>query len=239
VKPTPRPPTAPTDMMPQQPRLPTTPPTTVVPTADLSLADGTGAVHDIPTESALRPKRGTLLALLALAMLAVVGGVYAMTRPSGSGASSAAARGSAAPHPTTITVAPIPAAEQQPPSGSASTAVAVAAIGSDAIDPGVQVDPTPKPDPHKKPDATAHVRHHPDHRVIETPKHTEPLTRDAVAAKLRAVKHDYDAYKAKNGGRLDDQWNDLAQFINFQLRTDNLDEASRRIDAFKARMKAE
>jgi len=236
--PRPRPPTAPTDIMPQQPALPATPPTNVVPTTELGLADGTGAVHDIPTESALRPRRGRLLAVLALAMLAVVGGVYAMTRPSTSATKpdNGATATTATTHPT-ITVAPIPPSEQQPPSGSA---VIVAQAGSDATDPGVQIEPTAKPDAHKHSDAIAHVRHHPDHRIADTPpKHTEPLTRDAVAAKLRAVKHDYDGYKAKNGGRLDNEWNDLAQFINFQLRADNLDEASRRIDAFRAKMTKE
>ena len=227
--PPPRPPTAPTDMMQQQPALPATPPTNII---DLALADGTGAVHDIPTESALRPRRGTLLALLALAMLAVVGGVYAMTRASSKTTGGASTAATTTAHPT-ITVAPIPPSEQQPPSGSAL----VAQAGSDAADPGVQIEPTAKPDAHKRTDPIAHVRHHPDHRVTEAAgKHADPLTRDAVAAKLSATRRDYDAYKAKNGGRLENEWNDLAQFINFQLRADNLDEASRRIDAFRSKM---
>ncbi len=227
-----RAPTAPTDAMPQQ--LPPTPPTSVV---DVGLADGTGVVPDIATESArLRPRRGKLVGVLAIAIIAVlvVGGVYAMTRPSGETTPSRASTASPPPPSSAVTVMPIPPSEQLAP-GSAEV---VAQVGSDpaVVDPGVQID-TSKTDPHKKPVDALHVRHHPDHRIVLEPAKHEPLTRDAVAAKFRAVKHDYDAYKAQNGGRLDNEWNDLAAFMNFQLHLDNLDEASRRIDAFRAKLK--
>ena len=77
-------------------------------------------------------------------------------------------------------------------------------------------------------------------------KHTAPppvvekkpdLTRDAVAGKFKQVSREYEAYKAKNGGRLDQDWNDLATFIQFQLRADNLDDAARRIDSFRAKLR--
>jgi serine/threonine protein kinase len=224
-----RAPTAPTDAMPQQ--MPPTPPTGVV---DVGLADGTGVVPDIATESAPRPRRGKLVAVLAIAMVVVVGGVYAMTRPGGEPTTKPVPAPSPSATHTSVTVMPIPPAEQVP----AGSSNAIASVGSDvaAVDPGVQID-TSKADPHKKPVDATHVRHHPDHRIVpEAAKH-EPLTRDAVAAKLRTVKHEYDAYKAQNGARLDNEWNDLYSFMNFQLRNDNLDEASRRIDAFRAKMK--
>jgi hypothetical protein len=234
VEPPPRPraPTAPTDMLPEQ-----------VPsqTTELGLADGTGAVHDLPTEQgALRPRRGKLFAGLAIAMLAVVGGVYAMTRPSSSTAAtkSVGTSDDTQPHVAHVTVAPIPPSEQDLTPGS-GTVVAIADGSAVAQTPPSVTDP--KTDAHKKPAAdAAHVQHHhaeQHHVATIEPKHAEPLTRDAVAAKLRAVKHDYDAYKLKNGGRLDNEWNDLFTFMNYQLRNDNLDEASRRIDAFKAKMK--
>ena len=101
-------------------------------------------------------------------------------------------------------------------------------------------------DPHKHPGDAAGRPHHPQqqsqgtgqHRVAQAeprPSH-EPLTRDAVASKFKVVKHEYDLYKDKNGARLESEWGDLATFMNFQLRTDNLDDAARRIDAFRAKL---
>jgi serine/threonine protein kinase len=237
-QPKPRAPTAPTDML-QPPQR----------TVDLSLADGTGAVPEIDTEHArLKPKRSRLVAILALAMVVVVGGVYAMTRPSGESkptqgsnglaANTAGGSGSAM---TKITVESIPPSEQLPPgsnapiAGSATTNVAV-----DTTSTPVDSTKTAKKATTTTADAS-HGRQHPNHppHVVATadPKHAEPLTRDVVAGKFKAVRHDYDAYKSKNGSRLDNEWNDLATFMNFQLRADNLDEASRRIDAFRAKLK--
>ena len=229
-----RPPTAPTDMLPSQLPATPSPASGAVPTTEVGLADGTGVVPDIATDAARIRPRGKLVVVLAIAMVVVVGGVYAMTRSmtrsSGEPIPMPAATASTSPPPAAqhVTVEAIPAAEQVPP-GSAAT------VGSDvaAIDPGVQIEAS-KPDPHKKPD-TGHARHHGDHRIVPEARHE--LTRDVVAAKLRAVKREYDAYKSQNGGRLDDEWNDLAVFMNFQLRADNLDEASRRIDAFRAKIK--
>jgi serine/threonine protein kinase len=232
-----RAPTAPTDILQQQPP--------VQHTVDLSLADGTGAVPEIDTEHArLKPKRSRLVAILALAMVVVVGGVYAMTRPSGesklaaAGSNAQGAGGSAMPK---ITVESIPPSEQlpqgsnAPATGSANTAVAVVNPPVDSSNPQVAANPK------KPPTADAsrpHQRTNRPHGVATAEaKHAEPLTRDAVAAKFRAVKQNYDAYKAKNGSRLDNEWNDLETFLNFQLRADNLDDASRRIDAFRAKLK--
>ncbi|HEX4454678.1 MAG TPA: hypothetical protein VH143_27650, partial [Kofleriaceae bacterium] len=236
-QPKPRAPTAPTDILRPQP------------TVDLSLADGTGAVPEIDTEHARirSSRRGTLIAILAVAMVVVAGGVYAMTRPSGEPKPAAGSNGPSANRsngvngagsgsaPTKITVESIPPSEQLPPGSNAAPAE-VATGSNDTTKIAVAVVD------HKKATTTSEVSHgrrHSDHARVATaePKHAEPLTRDAVAGKFMSVKHEYDAYKTKNGGRLDDQWNDLATFMNFQLRADNLDEASRRIDAFRAKMK--
>jgi len=223
-------------MLPQQ--VPPTP-SPHVQTTELGLADGTGAVHDLATEDAvLRPRRGKLLAGLAIAMVAVVGGVYAMTRPSrpsGSPSVTAAAAAPVAPQ-QHVTVAPIPPSEQDLAPGSAVVVAIAGSATAELPTPAAPSEPPPT-EAHKKPvTEPAHVRH-PHHVASLEPKRSEPLTRDAVAAKLRAVKHEYDVYKAKNGGRLENEWNDLATFMNYQLRADNLDEASRRIDAFRAKMK--
>ncbi|HEY1817169.1 MAG TPA: serine/threonine-protein kinase [Kofleriaceae bacterium] len=230
--PKPRAPTAPTDMLPH--RIPATQGVEI----DL-LADGTGAVHDLLEAGVLRPRRGKLFAVLAIAMVVVVGGVYAMTRPSSSSSASAAAgKPVAATQVAHVTVAPIPPSEQDLAPGSA-TIVAIAGSATVAeTGPGAPTAEPAKTEAHKKPATEpAHVQHHAIHHVATLEPRHEPLTRDAVAAKLRAVKHEYDLYKAKNGGRLENEWNDLEVFMNFQLRNDNLDEASRRIDAFRAKMK--
>ncbi|MGE0546416.1 MAG: serine/threonine protein kinase [Kofleriaceae bacterium] len=62
------------------------------------------------------------------------------------------------------------------------------------------------------------------------------LTRDSVGARFTATSRLYEAYRAKNGARLDHEWNNLATFIQFKLNADNLDEAVRRIDKFRERL---
>jgi hypothetical protein len=72
--------------------------------------------------------------------------------------------------------------------------------------------------------------------VVAAPDKKTELTRDAVAGKFRSVSREYDAYKAKNGGRLDQEWNDLATYMQFHLTADNLDDAARRIEVFRAKL---
>jgi len=169
--------------------------------------------------------------------------VFAMTRDSGDGkpAEQVAQQGNGAqqppPPPPKITVEPIAVPEQTTGSDAGSGS------GSGSA-PEIQFDtpptsaPTPAPTqktPHKKPP-------HDPRRFDHAPPPPAPppkgdLTRDTVASKFRAVSTEYTAYKAKNGGRLDQQWDDLATFMQFQLRADNLDDAVRRIDAFRAKMR--
>ena len=81
---------------------------------------------------------------------------------------------------------------------------------------------------HARPEARAGARR----EGIAGPTRRRPSsTREAVIAKFRAVSRQYDAYKQQNGGRLDQDWNDLASFI--QYHPNDLDEFSRRIDAFR------
>ena len=135
---------------------------------------------------------------------------------------------------STMTVQPI---DKQPDSPKA---------GEPQVDPKVdpKADQTPEiemtPDPARVPTKPHHgqvtVRHDPpkDHPKADP---VTGLTRDAVAAKFTATTREYGAYKAKFGMRLDQAWGDLTTFIQFQLRADNLDEATRRIEAFRARMR--
>jgi hypothetical protein len=69
----------------------------------------------------------------------------------------------------------------------------------------------------------------------EPPKTT--LTREAVGAKFSATSRQYEAYKAKNGMQLDREWNELTSYIQYKMNADNLEDALRRIDAFRAKLR--
>ena len=60
-------------------------------------------------------------------------------------------------------------------------------------------------------------------------------TRDAVIAKFRSVRQAYDAYKAKNGGRFDQEWNDLTSYV--QYHPNELEELARRIETFRTKLR--
>jgi hypothetical protein len=79
--------------------------------------------------------------------------------------------------------------------------------------------------------------HKQTHKQTEIAAPKPGLTRDAVAAKLSALRREYDIYKSKNGGRLDGDWGDLAMYMQYHLTDSTLDEAAHRIDAFRAKMR--
>jgi hypothetical protein len=225
----PRPPTTPTEILKQQPQLATS----VVPTTELALADGTGSVAPEDLED-ITPRRGKKVVVIASAAAVLVIGLvaFAITR---SADKPAQAKAKTAPQPA-LRVETIPPEEQTPPPVK-QTAVAV------------EVKPPPKvavPDkpavvdkkPEKKPERRVDKRH--DKKPQEAAKTVTPpakpeLTREAVAARFRAVKIAYDNYKQKNGGRFDQEWNDLASYV--QYHSTELDEVARRIDSFKAKLR--
>jgi len=61
----------------------------------------------------------------------------------------------------------------------------------------------------------------------------------SVAGKFSATSRQYETYKAKNGMRLDREWNELTTFIQFKMNGENLDDAVRRIESFRSKMQAE
>ena len=46
--------------------------------------------------------------------------------------------------------------------------------------------------------------------------------------------HEYRAYKDQYGTRLEKEWNDLASWVTYH--SNDLEEAARRIDAFRAKL---
>jgi serine/threonine protein kinase len=227
-----RPPTAPTDILHQQPGQPPPIPTAAIPTQEIGLADGTGALPQ--SEAAeliapdLRPKRRRTLAIGIAAAVVVVGvAVFAMTRTGGSDKPLVAAATPPPAPPKHVTVESIP----DPPKQVDTAGSAAATTSTESHD--VTTEPAHPEEPPKSVHKQA-VHKQPPKKV--EPKH-EGLTRDAVAAKFGAVKREYDAYKAKNGGRLDGDWGDLTTFIQYHLTGDNLDEAAKKIEAFRAKLR--
>jgi eukaryotic-like serine/threonine-protein kinase len=222
----PRPPTTPTEILNQKPSLATS----VVPTTELALADGTGAIEpeDIEDITPRRSKKALVIASVA-AVLAIGVVAFAMMRDDKPARATNAV--AVAPKPA-IHVETIPPEEQAPPAVKMTATVK-------AIDPVDKpaVDKTPKA-PDKKHDKRVDKKR--DKKVVaETPKATPAvkteLTREAVAAKFRAVKQAYDSYKQKNGGRFDQEWNDLASYV--QYHSTELEEVARRIDSFKSKLR--
>jgi hypothetical protein len=234
-----RPPTAPTDILPQQPPQPPPLPTAVVPTTELGLADGTGSV--LPTvldADPVVPRKKPVAFLIAAGIVVAGGLVFAFARTAGDDDTAAQVAAKPAQPVQTIKVEEIPPEEQSPP--SQATQPQVTAPQQPAVE---KVEPPPAPPVVEKVQPPAHVvsrvRHHEPTRTpgkgsAATPPKTE-LTREAVIAKFRAVRHQYEQFKQQNGGRLDADWNDLASFI--QYHPNDLEEFSRRIDAFRSRMK--
>lgn len=228
-----RPPTAPTDILPQQPPQPPPLPTAVIPTTELGLADGTGSV--LPTVLDAEPvrKKKPVGFLLAAGIVVAGGLVFAFTRDGGEDAATRVAAKPVQPV-QTIKVEEIPPEEQSPPSQQTPAQPHVTAP------PPVEKVETPPPPVVEKVQQSRLTAHPKRHEPTRTPGKGSaatpaPLTREAVIAKFRAVRHQYEQFKQQNGGRLDADWNDLASFI--QYHPNDFDEFSRRIDAFRSRMK--
>jgi len=241
IPPRPRPPTAPTDMMPQQPQ---PMPTGAIPTQELGLADGTGELPDLIVERALAPpqsvKRRRTTIALAMGASALVAGVvvFAMSRGSKDVAAQPPPIAKVEP-PHHVTVESLPPEVPDPPTTTASaTGSATPTPNVAAPDQDIKIDDpvaVPTTHPQTKPRGKKHEQKKQTPVTAEiTPK--AGLTRDAVASKYSAVKREYDSYKAKNGGRLDGDWGDLAMFVQFHMNDSTLDEAARRIDQFRTKL---
>jgi eukaryotic-like serine/threonine-protein kinase len=230
----PRPPTAQTDIL-AQPGPPPVP-TAAIPTQEIGLADGTGALPEgvlVPDPAIDAPSRRRAIAIGAVAVILVVGVVvYAMTRAGEPDARPVTAKADVPKHVSVESLPPEPKPEQPAP--------------TNAGDPPQQQTGSAVEPPQQPPPPPPHVDHpkHPNKPLHDKPKKTETrkppetaLTRDAVAGKFTALRREYDAYKAKNGARLDGEWGDLTTFIQFRLTGDNLDEAARRIESFRAKMR--
>lgn len=225
----PRPPTTPTEILKHAPSLSTA----VVPTTEHGLADGTGSIAPEDLEE-ITPRRLKTPLVVAIAAGVLLLGVvaFALTR---SDPPPAKAKVATAPPRSSIRVETIPPEEQSPSPGAGTPAAR--AQEPVAAKPAVEPAPVKIAEKRKVPDKRVDKKR--DKKVeIAKPSTTPPkteLTREAVAAKFRAVKQAYDSYKQKNGGRYDQEWNDLASYV--QYHSTELEEVARRIDSFRAKLR--
>ncbi len=188
--------------------------------SDLDLADGTGALPDdldIPPRS----RRGLWLSLLLV--VAAAGGIVVALFARRSDTPSASRARANPPITFEAIVEPVDDAAVTPPPAERDAAIVVAV----EIDAGPRVRRTNPRDIRRDP--------RPDARTDSSPK--PELTRAQVAAKFSATSREYEAYKAQNGMRLDREWNELASFVQFKMTSDNLDDAMRRIELFRAKLR--
>lgn len=238
-----RPPTPRTEIL-EQPAVPPPLPTAVIPTTQLALADGTGAVESTDPADVKPAPRKFPVVWIALAAAVVIAVVLVIALGGDDAAPGQVATAPAEPPRPQIRVESIPPEEQSPPPAPQQPEARDELAGDvpgeepgDAPDvvPDDEVAAPPQPAPVTKKDRRDKRRD----RRTERPEKKDPprteLTRDAVIAKYRAARQAYEAYKAKNGGRFEKEWNDLASYV--QYHPNELDELARRIEAFRAKLR--
>jgi eukaryotic-like serine/threonine-protein kinase len=196
------------------------------------LADGTGAAVLEPPEPARKPIPYLVVGALLVGTLAIVAIVLALRDP----APPAQPRVAAEPG---ITFEPI-----DEPSGSTIPAPTQPSVVPDA-GPGSNLaggsdTASPATGPNSNGSNGRHVKPEKDKppKVIKDPGASKPaLTREQVGQKFTATRQLYDQYKSQNGLRLDHEWSELNYFLQNKLTADNLDEAVRRIEGFRNKLR--
>jgi eukaryotic-like serine/threonine-protein kinase len=205
---------------------------------DVPFPDGTGSKVPTITEPASRTK---ILVVAGVAAIVAVAGIALAMKFSGGSAPVAQAPSDAA----AITVSPI-----EPPPGSGRSPPAPPAPPVIDNQPAVAVTPdvTPdkpdrsekpaKPDKGEKPDPKdKKVR---DKTKPGKPEATEPTesgpSREQVISRYKAVRAEYQAFRSKNGDRLEQEWEELALYFQYH-QNDSGAETLRRLDAFHAKIK--
>jgi serine/threonine protein kinase len=216
-------------------------------TEELALADGTGTIEPTPRTS---ERKGVVVGAIAgLAIVACIGVIVAFAMSGGDNKTkqaSAAIGSSTGGGSATMTVQSIdpvaaPPPAPPPPAPPVNPPVDPKDVAVDPPQP-----PPPAPPPAPPPEPKKHDRTRSPKRTFDK-AHTDKahvdhpakpaVTREAVGARFSQVSRAYEAYKAKNGGRLDGEWGDLVTFVQFRLTADNLDDAIHRIDAFAAKLR--
>ena len=171
-------------------------------------------------------RRGWVVAV-ALALLTMVGVVIALV---------------AGDQPREATVATEPPAD--------ATAIAVVAIVTDAGR-GISVDAAGDPITDAgvaRVDSASAVaakvnRPRPDRRpankIDAGARPVTASTKTAIHAKFRKVSREYQTFKKRYGARFEQEWADLATYVQFAKSADKLNILDRKLDAFRTRMRRE
>ncbi len=220
------------------------PPTvTVRPPSDIGLADGTGTadklrldeIDIVDDKPPVSHKRSRLPIYLGGAAL-LLGGAFAFAMSRGT------KEDGATQHTVDPNVRPMVVE-----TGSGSAMPVAKGPTFEPIEPEktpappVVVDP-PKhvaevePPPRGTPGRPRHPQQgsaHPN-RPAQPEKHVDTLTQSVVQNKFMATRRIYLSYREKNGMQLESEWTELATFMQFH--PDALEEASRKIDAFRGKL---
>jgi hypothetical protein len=228
-----RPPTTPTEILGERPSL-----TSMATTTEHALADGTGAVAPESFDNLTRRRSKLPFVIGVLAVLTVGAVVFAFTRTEKPPTAKQAA---VAPQPpSAIHVESIPPEEQPAPTPTPAPTPPPEVAVPPAANIEMPADrvgdkPSGKSDRRTKSGDKKSDKNKKDKAEIAKPPPPVELSRKAVAAKLQAVKRAYDAYKEKNGGRYDAEWNNLADFVMYHQA--DLEEVARRIESFSAKLR--
>jgi serine/threonine protein kinase len=184
-------------------------------------------LSDLPAVQA-RPRR-RLVAVAAIAGLLLAGAVFAMTQPSRNNRKVAAApianvneqQQNANPPHSTETITPITSID----------------VATDAAMTGIAT-PTTAQEPELAPVLVPARRGRDVVRASSKPNKPAVLTRAQVDQRFAMAVRDYKAFKTKFGGRLETDWGALAAFVQYQTNPEQFEGAIRRIDAFRAQIKA-
>ena len=205
----------------EQPAVPPPTPTAAIPTTELALADGTGAVEpsaepETSYRETVAPQRTRAPLVIALIAATAVIAVLVVMLSRKDKAPQVAAK---PPEPvkSQIRVESIPPEEAK---------VEAPKVDEPKLDEPKLDEPKPVDKKLRKGDKKTEKK---------VDKVDPELTRDAVIARFRSVRLAYDTYKAKNGGRYDQEWIDLASYL--QYHPNELEETARRIEAFRAKLR--
>jgi serine/threonine protein kinase len=206
-------------------------PATIVPSQsmaeELDLADGTGtAVRELPAEVERKKPMVIIFVSLAVIAVAVVAIVMALGRKDEAPAKKVADTKAD----NAITFEPIDDKKTE----AATPDAAVVAVAVDKTDD--KVDKTDDKEPIRTRPAKKDTRKDKDKPKEATPAPKAEMTIEILGDKMRATSKQYQAYKQKNGMQLDAEWNELMQFLQNKSKT-NLDEAARRLDSFRAKLR--
>jgi hypothetical protein len=197
-----------------------------------------GMAGAVPERGPGRRRRVLVISASAATVLLVAFGLRGLATSGGGTNPQGGSRIASATDPRAVTVEPAPV-DSQATARSPDKVVAVVAKVPDEIE-MMPDDPAPAPSAVAPPNL--HVPRRPVRKDPRPPAAPPPasFTREQLGQKFQQVRREYDEYKTKFGSRLENEWVELATYIQFMPASDDdagRKEAARRLDAFRVRMR--